>query len=320
MDYLLIDVFHNHAYDFVVDQAKHPLTPVFPPRRPRRKEIQWLTGVLKVLRLSGRGDRIAFVFDFQAVLAWWICRLFRLRRSFICINLLLDQKRTFRNRFVSAMYRKALPAGNFKATVTSVEYGEWLNARLGIDVPYTLLRDVFIPTASVPAPAPASDVFCGGRNGRDWDFMLELAAALPDVSFTLVIPDALAGTFRQRKTDNVRLLGNLSESDFEAHLAAASVVCLPVTKQAPCGLLVLFQAASRLKPVLTTDTVTTRAYCSEGRGILLPRDTGKWAGAIRQYLEHPAQAEETALKMRDFLLKECSPRQYVSTLDNLLES
>ena len=318
MDYLLIDVYHNHSYDFVVDQAKHPLTPVFPPRRPRRKEIQWLTGVLKVLRLSRRGDRIAFVFDFQAVLAWWICRLFRLRRSFLCINLLLDQKPTFRNRLVSAMYRKALPAENFKATVTSVEYGEWLNARLGIDVPYTLLRDVFLPTPSVPAPAPASDVFCGGRNGRDWDFMLELTSALPDVSFTLVIPDALAGTYRKRKAENVRILGNLSETDFEANLAAASVVCLPVTKQAPCGLLVLFQAAARLKPVLTTDTVTTRAYCAEGRGILLPRDPDLWKSAIVSCLEHPGQSATMARNMLAFCKEACSPEKYVQTIDSLL--
>lgn len=317
MDYLLIDVFHNHAYDFVVSQAKHPLTPVFPPRRPRKKEIQWLAGVLKVLRRSRRGDRIAFVFDFQAVLAWWICRLFRLRRSFICINLLLDQKPTFRNRLVSAMYRNALPAENFKATVTSEEYGEWLNARLGIDVPYTLLRDVFIPATAAPAPAPASDVFCGGRNGRDWEFMLELASALPEVSFTLVIPDSLAGPFRRRKRENVRIFGNLSEADFEAHLAAASTVCLPLTKQAPCGLLVLFQAAAHRKPVLTTDTVTTRAYCSEGRGILLPRDPDLWKSAILSCLHHPEQSAKMADNLLAFCQQACSPEKYVQTLDSL---
>ena len=39
-----------------------------------------------------------------------------------------------KNRMASFLYKRALLAPNFKATVTSRHYGEWLNGKLGIDV------------------------------------------------------------------------------------------------------------------------------------------------------------------------------------------
>lgn len=319
MDYLLIDVDNNHSYDFLASMSEHPLNVVFPPRCSGKKEVQWLFGIFKVLRKSRTGDRILFVFDFQAVLAWWICRLTGIRRTFICINLMLDQKDTFRNRFVSSMYRKALLSDHFKATVTSKEYGLWLNGRLGIEVPHVVLRDVFHPDCQSEPDGRPFDVFCGGRNGRDWDFIFDLSASMPDVSFTIVVPPQLLDRLSAKKNKNVRIFSNLSEAAFLQCIADSKVVCLPLVKQAPCGLIVMFQAAANRKPVITSDTVTTRAYCSDGRGILLPQSLSQWQEAVRSCLMDSVVAEAMVEKMLSFCETECSESTYVRTIDVLLD-
>ncbi len=317
MTFLLIDEHNNHSYDFVPTLSRNEMSVVYPPNR-RGKKRQWLLGVIKCLRKSKSGDTIVFVFDFQAVLAWWICKILRLKRRFICVNLMLDRKSTMRNRAVSVMYRKALPAGNFRSTVTSAEYGDWLNRQLGINVSYTLLRDVFHFNSQAPAGATESDVFCGGRNGRDWDLMAELAASMPDVSFTFVAPDSIAAKLTQCGS-NVRLFSNIPETEFLDLMASSRLVCLPLCKQAPAGLIVMFQAAANHKPVITSDTVTTSSYFAGGRGVILPRDPEKWQQAIRHCLANQAEAVAIADKMLKFCEVECAPREYVQTLDRLID-
>ena len=319
MIYLLIDENHSHAYDFIGRLSSHAFVEVRPSTNNSRKEIQWLSGVLKVIRSSRKDDCLVFVFDFQAVLAWWICHVFGIRRRILCINLMLDHKDCFRNRFVSAMYRKALPAVNFTATVTSEEYGAWLNSVLGISADYCLLRDVYHEEYRTDSPAPSSDVFCGGRNGRDWALMLQLADSMPDVSFTLVVPPDIAEQMKNNVPSNATVLTGLSSGEFVARLAASRVVCLPLTKQAPAGLIVLFQAAANKRPVITSDTVTMKSYCSEGRGVLLPNRPEAWKEAISCCLEDKAMASAMAAAMRDFCRVNCSEEEYVRVIDCLLD-
>lgn len=318
MTFLLIDEHNNHSYDFVPALSRNELIVVYPPSRGGKK-LQWLLGIFKCLRKSKSGDTIVFVFDFQAVLAWWICRILRMRRRFVCVNLMLDKKNTMRNRLVSAMYRKALPAGNFRSTVTSPEYGNWLNRHLGTNVSYTLLRDVFHSEYEAPGGDAESDVFCGGRNGRDWDLMAELASSMPDVSFTFVTPDSVAAKLKQCCSGNVRVLCNISETEFLSHMASSRLVCLPLCKQAPAGLIVMFQAAANHKPVLTSDTVTTSSYFAGGRGMILPRDAEKWRLAIKYCLDNQPEAAAMAERMLDFCEQECSPGEFVRTLDCLID-
>lgn len=318
MVFLLVDVYDNHSYDFIAGQSECPLTMVYPPRYPGRKQVQWLLGVCKVLRLSCKDDCLVFLYDFQAVIAWWICRLTGMRRRFVCINLLLEPHSGFRGRIISAMYRKALCSPCFKATVTSAGYGVWLNAKLGISTRYDLLREVFHEEYRVEASSNGQDVFCGGRNGRDWDFMVRLAASMPELSFTFVIPASLSARYKKLDLDNVRVLSSVPEAEFLSLLSGASAVCLPLTKQAPAGLIVLFQAAANGKAVLISDTVTTRAYCSDGRGMLLQNDLSVWREALSRILVQRDDSRKMASSLYDFCRTECSEEIFVRTFDSIL--
>lgn len=318
MNFLLLDTYDQTGFDFVLKRIKVPLVPVRPPKSPGGLIIQWLLGIVKVLHISRRHDTIVCVYDFQAVLSWWICYLFGWKRQFLALNLLLDLHPGLKNRWVANMYRRALRSQNFSATVTSAEYGSWLNDSLGLSVSYTLLRDVYHPVYEVSPWPVRTDVFCGGRNGRDWDFLILIAKEMPDISFTAVMPPKEYSRFAADVPGNVTLLTNISFAEFAGRLSASSVVCLPLYKQAPAGLIVLFQAAANRKPVMISSTVTTREYLEGGRGCLLGRDLQEWVKAVRWSLSHQEESAKTASRLLRFCEEECSRDKYLDILQKLL--
>lgn len=314
----MVDAYDNNAYSFVTVRFAGRLVEVRPPEILKSRKAQWFTGALKVLHRTRRSDRIVFLFDFQAVIAWWICRLTFRKRRFICVNLLLDQKDSFKNRIVSALYRKALASPDFTATVTSLEYGSWLNSRLGVNASYILMRDVYHGDYAV-TPAPHRyDVFCGGRNGRDWEFYRQLAASMPGLEFVAVMPSAPESGFSRQCPANLHIMSDIRDSEFLEAMSASSLVCLPLTKQAPAGLIVLFQAAANRKPVVITDTVTSREYCRDGRGILIENRLNLWQDAIGRCLGTPSDSEAMAGRLHDFCESECSEENYLRVLEDLL--
>ncbi|MBQ7622324.1 MAG: hypothetical protein IJS66_01110 [Bacteroidales bacterium] len=318
MDYLLVDAYDNNVYGFVTVRFAGRLVEVRPPEILKSRKAQWFTGALKVLHRTRRSDRIVFLFDFQAVIAWWICRLTFRKRRFICVNLLLDQKDSFKNRIASALYRKALASPDFTATVTSLEYGSWLNSRLGVNASYILMRDVYHGDYAVMPATHRYDVFCGGRNGRDWEFYRQLAASMPGLEFVAVMPSAPESGFSRQCPANLHIMSDIRDSEFLEAMSASSLVCLPLTKQAPAGLIVLFQAAANRKPVVITDTVTSREYCSCGRGLLVENKIEKWQAAVRQCLDNPSESLEMAVRLRNFCEAECSQDKFLSELETLL--
>ena len=150
--------------------------------------------------------------------------------------------------------------------------------------------------------------------------MMKLAASLPDLSFTLVIPESLSERYQKTARGNVRIYSYVPEEEFLSLMAGASVVCLPLTKQAPAGLIVLFQAAANGKTVLISDTVTSRAYCSGGRGVLLPGDLSAWHDAILRVLSQSDVSQSMASSLYDFCRTECSEENYVRTFDSILKT
>lgn len=318
-NYLLIDIYQNHNYDFIHDYIGVPLIEIKPSKAYNNKVKAWIIGCLKAIKCSSKNDNIICVFDFQAVLCSFICSLLFLQRSFICINIMLKDKNTWRNRIVSLLYKRALTKDNFTATVTSPEYGDWLNKKLETHVDFVLLHDVFHERYLHQYQAEIkSDVFCGGWNGRDWNFMLNVAKAMPDISFTLVMHTGVKDSLNEDIPNNVKLHTSISSNDFYQLLCESSLVCLPLNTEAPAGLLVFFHAAANKKMVITTDTVTTREYIGNDRGVCLKNHTEEWTKNIRQYLTDKKTTEIYANNMLDFLKKECSEKKYVEGIERMI--
>lgn len=316
--YLLFD---NNGNDklFIQEKIGIPITVIYSPFH-KKKILSWIHGVLNVISKSKQNDTIICWYDFQAVLCWWICHLLFKRRNIVCINILLKDKTSKKNKIVSYLYKKSLLSTNFKASVTSTKYGQWLNRKLGINIEYTLIHDVyhdFYEFGQSVEQIPNS-VFCGGNNGRDWDFIIKVAQKLPNIRFNIVMPHNIYLKYHSSFTKNMNVRYNIPYSEFMKELCSSSIACLPLNTQAPAGLIVMFQAAANLKPIIITKTVTTIEYITSERGDVLPNDLDIWVEVIRNSLVNINESKVKAINFRNYLMDNCSEITFLNRVREML--
>lgn len=319
MKYILLFDNQRNDKNFISEKIDKPLTIYYSPET-KKKIVGWTLGVLKVIFNTQRNDTIICWFDFQAVLCFWICKLLFLQRNFICINIMLKDKPTLKNKIVSYLYKKALMNKKFKASVTSDEYGKWVNLKLGINAKYKLIHDVYHEFYNYKTNKTISQtVFCGGANGRDWLFMLKIAQAMPNINFNIILPNKIYKKIRTQIPKNVIVKYDIPYKEFMEELCKSSLVCLPLNTQAPAGLIVMFQAAANNKLVLTTKTVTTIEYITPERGILIENDINIWCKTINKYLYNKKEANNKANNFKKFLQESCSEDLFVQNLKEILQ-
>lgn len=141
-------------------------------------------------------------------------------------------------------------------------------------------------------------VFCGGRNGRNWPFLIELAKSLPEVTFNCVMPKVCYETFKKTFSGNMRVKCDISEREFLELLCQSKLVVMPLDTEAPAGLIVFYQAAANNIMSITSNTVTTQEYLSDGRGVLCNRDVENWKNAVLYYLNNSVEADTRAKKFK----------------------
>ena len=321
MIYLLFDnPGDKKRVSFISEQTFKKIKEVYSPKC-KRLFVGWLKGCWAVLRLSHHDDTIVCWYDFQAVLCHWLFMFFFKRRKIVCINLLLKDKASTKNKVVAWLYKKALKSKHFVASVTSVEYGKHLKNRLDIDKDLFLLHDVFHEDYKVNASLDVcpNTVFCGGRNGRDWKFMIEVAKAMPHVQFHLVMPKVTYDEYQHELPSNVVARYNIPMEDFMKEMCSCEIVALPLDTDAPAGLIVLFQAAANMKYIITTNTMTTREYLSDGRGCLLPNDVDVWKKVITERIGNEKGNKEASAKLLNFLQTECSEEKFVDGVEFMIK-
>ena len=321
MIYLLFDnPGDKKRVSFISEQTSKKIKEVYSPKC-KRLFIGWLKGCLTVLGLSHHNDTIVCWYDFQAVLCYWLAKLSFRQRKIVCINLLLKDKASAKNKVVAWLYKKALKGKLFVASVTSVEYGIHLKKRLGINKELFLLHDVFHEDYKVNASMNVcpNTVFCGGRNGRDWRFMIEVAKVMPHVQFHLVMPKVTYDKYQHELPSNVVARYNISMEDFMKEMCSCEIVALPLDTEAPAGLIVLFQAAANMKYIITTNTMTTREYLSDGRGCLLPNDVDVWKKVITERIGNEKGNKEASAKLLNFLQTECSEENFVDGVEFMIK-
>lgn len=321
MIYLLFDnPGDKNAVSFISYKLQERVIEVYSPKS-NCLIVGWIKGCLKMLRLSHRNDTIVCWYDFQAILCYWLSILLFKRRKIVCINILLKDKDSLRNKVVSWLYRKALNSKRVVASVTSTEYGTHLKERLGINKKLFLLHDVFHESYLYKREFHVipNSVFCGGRNGRDWRFMIEVAKVMPHVQFHLVMPKVTYDEYQHELPSNVVARYNISMEDFMKEMCSCEIVALPLDTEAPAGLIVLFQAAANMKYIITTDTMTTREYLSDGRGCLLPNDVDVWKKVITERIGNEKGNKEASAKLLNFLQTECSEEKFVDGVEFMIK-
>lgn len=273
------------------------------------------------LQISAVGDTIICWYDFMGILCWWLCKILHKKRDFIILNILLKNKQSLKNKVARMLYRPALKSKNVRATVTSEEYGLSVNKLLNINKQYILLHDIYHGGYNIEYSGKAQNnsIFCGGRNGRDWGFLLELAEKMPDIQFNIVIPRGQFEQYKGKFGRNVNVKTEIPETKFLELMCQSSLVLMPLNTDAPAGLIAMFQAAANGKLVIATDTVTTREYFSNNRGVLCKNSIKEWDKQIRYWLGHTTDAQERVKKFQQFLENECSRKKYAEILQQLIK-
>lgn len=281
---------------------------------------EMINACLECVEKSSDGDTIVCWFDFMGILCWWICQFKRQKRQIVVLNILLKEKNTLKNKIARFLYKIALKSKNVQATVTSQEYGKWINNLLNINKEYTLLHDIYHGgyTLENSENINPKSVFCGGRNGRNWEFLFDLAANMPDVEFNCVMSKEKYQQYKDKFRENINAKYDIPEKDFLNLMCESSLIVMPLETEAPAGLIALFQAAANERPILTSDTVTTREYFNNDRGILCKDSIEDWKVKITYYLEHRNEAEEKIRCFKEYLETECSEQKYAETLRKIL--
>lgn len=267
-------------------------------------------------------DVIICWYDFMGVLCWWICRIKRKKRTIIALNILLKDKNTLKNKLARLLYRQALKSKDFIATVTSKEYGQWLNQLLDIQYDFLLLHDIYhkiYEKQIVYDNSLSNTVFCGGRNARNWNLVLQLANCLPNVKFNCVMSKEQYDSLNNQFSNNMNVKFDISEDEYIRLMNESKLVILPLDTNAPAGLIALFQATGQLKPVLISNTVTTREYVSD-QGILVNDDVDSWRNKIELFLNDKELANKSVYSFREYLKENCSENNYAEQLNKIVKN
>lgn len=281
---------------------------------------EMLQACKEIIKQSADGDAIICWYDFIAVLCWWLCKIQFKKRKIIALNILLKDKDTAKNKLAKMLYKPMLKSKDIQATVTSRTYGEHLNEMLGIQKEYVLLHDIYHGGYSIDYKGDVipNTVFCGGRNGRDWNFLIEIAKAMPEVTFNCVMPRDKWEQHKDSFSGNMVVKSDIPEKEFLEFMCQSQLIVMPLDTEAPAGLIAFYQATANGKMSVTSDTVTTQEYFAEGRGALCGENVDDWKDKIQYYLQHPADADACAAKFKNYLESECSEQKYAKTLWRML--
>lgn len=324
----MVIILHDtpEGYPFVAERMQRPCRKIYSPQF-KHKYLTWIAGAWRAVWQSRKDDIIISLYDFQGILCYWIgCLTFR-RRKIVAINVLLKDKDTIRNKIATLLYRNAIKSKLVIATVSTDGYRQWIKSRLRFDGELPLLPDVFYESYLNDAVNIGSTddgyIFSGGRNGRDWSFIINLATKLPNLKFKIVLQESTKQSIIQsgiKIPRNIDFHCDITMPEFNRLLSASSIVILPLDTKAPAGLIVLFQAGAYCKPVIITDTISTQGYISGNNGISLPNDVELWKESINKLIPNSHLRQELGNNLHNYIRTECNEQKYVDKINKIIET
>lgn len=276
-----------------------------------------------IVNESTSHDVIVHRLDMLAIINWWISKLTFQKRNIVCCNIMLKPASGLKGKITRFLYGKALSDTRFKATVTSAYYGQSICKYLSLspqlesgDDRFLLLNDDYgnISGWEADFEDKGQTVFCGGNNGRDWNMVMNVAKNLENVSFSVVMPKAVYEKYQDVKPKNVKLYTGLESDEFFKLQKECSVTFLPLTTQAPAGLIVLFSASLMEKTVVISDTICSREYVEDKFNGLLANDEKHFVSLIHDVLNNQKMRLELGKNAREFIKRKGSPEAYVKKL------
>lgn len=284
--------------------------------RSKKRIINLIRGALFALHKSKKDDIIFCWFDFQAILCFFFGKLTFRRRKIVALNIMCKFNNSLKGKIYAKLYKLALSSKNFYGTVTSKEYGKYINLKLKVKRDFVVIHDAneskYLLKPEDRIPSIPKSIFMGGTSSRDWDFAFDLAKAMPDITFNFVMTDIMYKRYEGRILKNTKVESSIPLKEFNAIACASSIIIMPTTTEAPAGLMLLYLAAANYKFYITNYTATSCEYINNDRGCILPKRLDVWVESIRYFLGNSEEAQRRAHNLHNFIEQECSLEKYVN--------
>jgi hypothetical protein len=244
------------------------------------------------------------------------------RQPVIALNMIVRKKGLFIENLRRFVYRIAFLSEKLFITVTSPELRDQYMKTFEIRPEMvSILPDAWLPTYKVLLPSFIDDefVFSGGEADRDWDTLLSVAAACPEIRFK-VIARSMSWAPTRSVTSNVDVLFDTSEEEFYSLAATARLIVLPLVGQVTAGLTVLIRSILLGKMVIPTHTpATERYYPPDCHDLLVPElDAEIIAARLKHYWINSDNRIDKAIKVQNHVLQDFSPEAYANQIRDLI--
>jgi glycosyltransferase involved in cell wall biosynthesis len=287
--------------------------------------------VIDYLKLGWRGIQLAthsgsivIADHFHiGVLASLFTLLSKKRQPVIALNMIVHNERFFIRFLRKLVYQAAFYLTQIKITVNSQEVREQYIKTFGIrSENIFILHDAWLPNYKVSLPSIKDDefVFSGGEAARDWETLLSVAAACPEIRFK-VIARRISWNPRQNVPANVDVFFDTSEEEFYSMAARARLILLPLVDNFPAGLIVLIRSILLGKMVISTNTPAIECYYPQGcRDLLVPQsDPEAIISRLKHYWINPENRIEQARIVQNYVLHNFSPEAYANQVSDLIQ-
>lgn len=287
--------------------------------------LHYLKFCWNIINETTQNDILVFRLDMLAIMAWWLSKLTFKNRQILCINIMLKESHGLKGILTRYAYKYPLNSKQFKATITSNYFGDRISKYLQLDnskEKLLLLNDDYgnISELECEFLDNGKTVFCGGNNGRDWNMVMEVASKMPSVLFKVVMPQKTYKNFIGKTPTNVELFTNLSSHEFFDLQRECSVTFLPLTTQAPAGLIVVFSAALMKKVIVISDTICSQEYVENEVSGLLGSSVDCFVELIHKGLGNLNLRKKLGTQACLKIKKIGAPETYIKRLSSYIKS
>ncbi|MBF2007220.1 MAG: glycosyltransferase [Chlorogloeopsis fritschii C42_A2020_084] len=244
------------------------------------------------------------------------------KQPVIALTLLAHNKGILNQLLRQITYRLAFLSDKFLMTVNSSDLREQYIKSFGIPPQIiSVLYDCWDSYYEILPPNNNDDkyIFSGGEAARDWDTLLAVAAACPEIQFKIVARK-MYWNFSRKLTLNVEVFFDTSDEKFYSLALQSRLVLLPLVGKVTAGLIVLIRSVLLGKMVISTETPATKLYYPDDcRDLLVAEsDVETIISRIKYYWEEHENRINKAIKLQAYMKEKFSPEVFTKQLSILI--
>ena len=253
----------------------------------------------------------------------YLCEIFKYDRKVISLNMIAHQKGFINSILRKRIYNKAFRYKSFWFSVNDEQLITYYSSLFTVNPKKIfLLHDVYSNRYEKCNYREYDDyVFTGGEAFRDWANFVKCAENLPEIQF-IGVARYMNFPHRDKLPKNLKMYYDIPEDEFYSFVKKCRIVFLPLTSQAPCGLIVIIRAALLAKPVIITETPSTKNYISnEYSGILIKmHDLNKMENSIKKLYYSEDLRKLYAENLKKFVVRNYSSERNVKIIEEIIQT